>query len=87
MKTNTFEISSTQLLEKLKSFSKQDYEKYNPIVLYGNSGTGKTYLLKTLCNTLKEKNEINSFRIFSSFTLSSKISGTIYQSYLYNVDI
>ncbi len=40
MKTNTFEISSTQLLEKLKSFSKQDYEKYNPIVLYGNSGTG-----------------------------------------------
>lgn len=68
MKTNTFEISSTQLLEKLKSFSKQDYEKYNPIVLYGNSGTGKTYLLKTLCNTLKEKNEINSFRIFSAET-------------------
>ncbi len=29
---------------------------------------GKTYLLKTLCNTLKEKNEINSFRIFSAET-------------------
>ena len=55
---STFVVGASNELAYAASFAvaKSPATTYNPLFLYGSSGTGKTHLMKAIANRVKEKN-------------------------------